>query len=361
MAFEDIVGNAKVKTYLTHLIDSGRVPHLLLFSGIDGIGKKLIAQEFGYLWMQRLAPAVAFRKENRKWVHPDLHLLHVEGKVGLHSIQSIRRIKEQLGYTPFEGRGKVCIIDDAHRMLPSSANALLKLLEEPPEYSLIILITSEPEKLLETITSRAQRIRFAPLTHQELVQTLVVHHRKEEKVAHEMASHAHGSLQAALSTEKDEIEELLYTVLSQGGLFSFADIADTAAQLAHVFEEKRKTLESVCKKETLELVQEMTASQKNQLEQEMEGAIQSMWMKQCDIFFRNIYSFYRDLYLVGSNSCPEHLVHPERYEQLQAAYQQGVAAPLEKVESALLIAKKALERSSSMSTILEALFTKILK
>lgn len=90
--------------------------------------------------------------------HPDIHVRSVEGKLGFHSFESIKSMLEIMAYEPFQAAGKVFIIDHAERMLPSSANALLKNLEEPNKSTLIILVANREDQLLPTIRSRAVKI-----------------------------------------------------------------------------------------------------------------------------------------------------------------------------------------------------------
>src|SRR5581483_407419 len=144
--FSKIVGNEKAKKSLNQLLQNDRVPHLLLFSGVEGVGKRLFAESFARAWLQGEKEPKAFE--------PDLHILKPEGKTGMHSMQAIKDLNEKLSYLPYESKGIACIIDDAERMLASSANALLKTLEEPKGKTLIILVSSQPEKLLLTIRSR---------------------------------------------------------------------------------------------------------------------------------------------------------------------------------------------------------------
>ena len=105
-------------------------------------------------------------------IHPDLLEIKPTGKVGLHSIVGIRSVLDQLALTPHAAVGRAILIEAADKMLPPTANALLKALEEPPKRSLIILTTSSPHRILPTIISRAQIMRIPAeaevLAHQTL-------------------------------------------------------------------------------------------------------------------------------------------------------------------------------------------------
>lgn len=127
---------------LTRLIEKGTLPHALLI--IDGEKR---AQKFA----EQLVGS-------EQTYHPDVHHIYPEGKC--HPISALRKLTEDASLTPFKAPYKVFLIHEADRMLVASANALLKTFEEPPERSIILLLTCYPDKLLPTILSRCQCYRF---------------------------------------------------------------------------------------------------------------------------------------------------------------------------------------------------------
>src|SRR3990167_1933568 len=118
--FESLLGNESVKIYLRKAVALNRVPHALLFSGIDGIGKSLFAKELATHLLQSNKERVDSAS------HPDLHILRPEGKGALHSIEALREMTHAMQQMPFEAKAKVFLIYDAHRMQPVQANAILK-------------------------------------------------------------------------------------------------------------------------------------------------------------------------------------------------------------------------------------------
>lgn len=127
---------------LTRLIQKKTIPHALLI--VDGKKRALkFAQEL-------IGTTAEF--------HPDIHHIRPEGKY--HPIAALRKLAEDVALTPFEAPYKVFLIHDAEKMLVASANALLKTFEEPTDYTVILLLTSYPDKLLPTILSRCQTYRF---------------------------------------------------------------------------------------------------------------------------------------------------------------------------------------------------------
>ena len=108
------------------------------------------------------------RLEGIIWTdHPDVGMVVAAPKRVL-LVEQMRLIEREANYRPYEGKARVFLIDDADKLNDSSANALLKVLEEPPHTSHIVLLTSRPDMLLPTIRSRCQMIRFSPLTAAEI-------------------------------------------------------------------------------------------------------------------------------------------------------------------------------------------------
>lgn len=187
MSLKDIIGQEKAVNILFALIKRQRVASSYLFCGEPGIGKKTAAINFAKALNCRETdfslysghpPAPSLENGNQgrfdacdtcdscrkidRGVHPDfLLILSEERQI---KINEIRMIDDALSFKPFEARKKIVIVDDADTMNISSANAFLKTLEEPPEESLIILVSSNPERLPGTIRSRCSRINFTPLS-----------------------------------------------------------------------------------------------------------------------------------------------------------------------------------------------------
>ena len=134
-------------------------------------------------------------------------------------IDNIRDIQKMLYLHPFEGKYKAVIIDDADRMLTPAQNCLLKILEEPPQHSILILIVTHPKGLLPTIRSRCQVIPFSRLPGKIMIDTLVGDFGWDPEAAAEYAGQADGSIAAALGTDWEAERE--------AGV-KFADLFDAA-------------------------------------------------------------------------------------------------------------------------------------
>ena len=154
---ENIIGHENVKIILNKIISEDKVGHAYLFSGKEGIGKKLMAMEFARMVMNN-----AYQDLDSK----DFMMIRPEKDVI--KIEEIRNLISEVYIKPVYSKRKVIIIDDADKMNINAQNALLKVLEEPPLYITLILITSNKERIISTILSRVTEIVFNELTNDEL-------------------------------------------------------------------------------------------------------------------------------------------------------------------------------------------------
>jgi DNA polymerase-3 subunit delta' len=176
MGLRDVIGQHKAIRILLGTLRRERVPSSLLFTGDSGIGKKLTALNYAKA-LNCLDPVdhdacnrcISCRKIDGA-IHPDVHVFVPDDDEI--KIEMIRRAEEILSLTPLEGRRKVLIIDNAECMNTNAANAFLKTLEEPDEHSIIILVTSNAEGMLDTIRSRCMRVPFIPLSQEDFMKVL---------------------------------------------------------------------------------------------------------------------------------------------------------------------------------------------
>jgi DNA polymerase-3 subunit delta' len=205
MDFQSLLGNEPIKAYLQKAIHNATLSHALLFSGPDGVGKSLFAKVVAKKLLQSEDDRVM------KETHPDFHVLRPEGKTGLHSMERLREMIDEVYTTAFEAPAKVFVIHDAERMQTASANAILKTLEEPTPDTTLILLTSQQSEILPTIRSRTVRLSFQPLSEKEVASFL-----KEQNLPLDLAKHAQGSLRKALDlTEMEPLRKSVFLILSK--------------------------------------------------------------------------------------------------------------------------------------------------
>lgn len=201
MDFSTIIGHEKQIRALKNSIKKGTISHSYLFEGEEGLGKKTVAYAFAKsLLCERgqdepcnaCSSCIKFDSSN----HPDFKIISPTNDTI--PIKEIVNLVKDISIIPFESNRKIYIIDNCHNMRLESQNALLKTLEEPPEYVTIILITSEKDKIIPTILSRCQIIKFYSLENSKIVNLLVEKYNIEINKAKFIASFSKGSLKKSL-------------------------------------------------------------------------------------------------------------------------------------------------------------------
>lgn len=173
--FEDISGQDQVTVTLKNELESNRISHAYLFCGTRGTGKtsmaKLLAKAVNCKAAEGLNPCNACESciSINEGNSIDVYEIDAASNRG---IDDIRNLREAIKFTPTLGKYKVYIIDEVHMLTNEAFNALLKTLEEPPEYVLFILATTEPHKLPATILSRCQRFDFRRISAENIAERL---------------------------------------------------------------------------------------------------------------------------------------------------------------------------------------------
>ena len=174
-SFYELIGQEAIKENLIHALDSGRLGHAYLFSGLRGSGKTSSARIFAKdLLCERGVGSHACEScASCNSANEGRHMDIIEMDAASHrKIEDIRDLIEQTRYAPVSGRFKIFIIDEAHMLTKEASNAFLKTLEEPPAYIKFILATTDPLKLPATILSRTQHFRFKAISHELIVKHL---------------------------------------------------------------------------------------------------------------------------------------------------------------------------------------------
>lgn len=250
MDFSNVIGQEPAKERLIQMVKEGRLPHALLFCGPEGVGKMALAMAFASYLLTNpdgedngsidTTNALAML---RKWEHPDLHFSYptikrpnmssdhqpisndfaqewyemiMQGtyftmnqwmkQMGATTQQAIitgaesDELSRILALKSSQGGYKIAIIWRPERMNLTSANKLLKLLEEPPHKTIFLMVCEEPEKLLETIISRTQRIDVKRIDDDAIEQALITQRGIDNDAAHRIARIANGSWLKALET-----------------------------------------------------------------------------------------------------------------------------------------------------------------
>ncbi len=208
MAFKDVVGNEGVKRILHKALKHKKLPNSILFVGPEGIGKTevalVVAKALNCLKKssdacEECAHCRAISKKN----FPDVMVLSPAREIL--KIEQMRFLKEMAHLKPMIGQKRVFIVQDAEKMNEEASNSLLKVLEEPPPFSQIILVTPNPYRIIPTIKSRCQIFQFSPIPKEEIRKALITKGIPSER-AGILAQFVGGNLKRALSLEWDEIQ-----------------------------------------------------------------------------------------------------------------------------------------------------------
>ena len=217
--FDQLIGNEKIKQDLRKAIQTGKVSHSYLLIGNKGIGKMLFAKEFAKAILcenkeskpcMHCTSCTSFENGN----HPDFYTVSLEEKENSIKIDTIRALQSKVQELPIRSKRKVYIIDDSEFMTKEAQNCLLKTIEEPPAFVTILLVTSNENKILNTIQSRCLKIHFQPIEENQLKNYLEEHYHRKD-ISENQLKAFNGSIGKALQMEENrEIYHTIETVFN---------------------------------------------------------------------------------------------------------------------------------------------------
>ena len=212
MGFPQIIGHEPQKEFLRNSVRKNRISHAYLFSGPEGVGKKLVAIGFAKLincsedGAKNLDCECTSCVKTEKGLNPDVSVFGYPGEKTI-KVDHVRQDIERLIHlAPYENPYKVFIIDGAQRMNFNAQNAFLKTLEEPPPNSVIILITTLADLLMPTIRSRCQSVVFQPLETAQ-VREFMENEKPGDDDTELVSRISGGSISRALGTDEDYLRK----------------------------------------------------------------------------------------------------------------------------------------------------------
>ena len=235
--FEDVKGQEHIVTTLQNQIKANRIGHAYLFCGTRGTGKTTVAKIFAKAvnceHPVNGSPCGECAMCKSIAAGTSMNVIEIDAASN-NGVDNIREIREEVTYRPTEGKYKVYIIDEVHMLSIGAFNALLKTLEEPPEYVIFILATTEVHKIPITILSRCQHYDFKRSSietitarMQELMDTEQI--EVEDKALRYIAKAADGSMRDALSLldqciafylgQKLDIRKIDHLLIDRSGIF----------------------------------------------------------------------------------------------------------------------------------------------
>jgi DNA polymerase III subunit delta' len=242
MPFREVVGHRRLLTLISRAIARDTLIPSLIFSGPEGVGKRLTAIAVAQALNCSAAEAAPYRNRTpvpdaapgvgrnfssaptdddivhdacgkcpacrriARGAYPDVQMIE-PGETGSIKIEQVRAVIDQAMFRPFEGRRRVTIIAQAEALVPAAQNALLKTLEEPLASSVFILVTSRPDALLPTVRSRCAHLRFGRLPAADVAVVLERGHGYARQEALAAAAASDGSIHQALNLEAEEYVE----------------------------------------------------------------------------------------------------------------------------------------------------------
>ncbi len=229
--FENIVGHEEIKKVLSNAINNNGILHSYLFIGEEGIGKKELAKEFSKAILctsEEDRPCDICKACREFNTNNNINFSAINEEGSAIKIDQIRNMQNKIAEKPMNSNYKIYLINDVELMTQEAQNCLLKTLEEPPEYIVIILITSNENKVLNTIKSRCLKLYFNNLTNEE-VKNILENKFGIENTGNSFLTAVGGSIKKALlikekSSEYEQIDKL-FDIIKKENLVNFINSA----------------------------------------------------------------------------------------------------------------------------------------
>lgn len=240
--FKDIIGQDQVKKHLQEGIKQGNLSHAYIINGETGSGRRLLASALTKtLLCENKTPQGDACGKCKSCLqadsnnHPDIRFItHEKTSIGIDDIRE--QLINDVTIKPYSSSHKVYIIPDANKMTEQAQNALLKTIEEPPEYAVILLLTENAKNLLSTITSRCITLNTEPLEQEAITQYLIKNLQMEPERAKIAAGFCQGNVGKAIhfasSEDFQEIKEDTLHLLKEIDEMDISDIVSMIKELS---------------------------------------------------------------------------------------------------------------------------------
>jgi len=324
MSLIDIKGQELAVKLLKKANSSGKLAHSYLFYGPQGVGKEFAAREFAKLLnctenksdtCDKCSTCLRITQSK----HPDILWIYPAGKSRVITIKQVRRLQDFLAWKPYEGRVKVCVLVDAHTLKAEASNALLKTLEEPPQNSVLVLVTDSPELLLPTIRSRTQGVQFFNLKENEVSDILEKKLGLTQEEACRFSELSMGSVSRALMFKDESVlaqRKSLLDILSEGSLYGMKNVMDKILEIQDNLEKFKDDLMAKISKEnqTGQIEAELSDSDDAlDLDQDENAFVAGEYRRRVQDILSLILSWYRDILLYKATK-KEKLIYNKDYK-----------------------------------------------
>ena len=321
LELKEILGHEPIKEHFFNAVLTGNISHAYILSGEAGMGKKSLANAFALALLCEKGQADPCRqchacKQVMSGNHPDLiYVTHEKpASIGVDDVR--RQINDTIQVKPYSSAHKIYIVDEAEKMTVQAQNALLKTIEEPPAYAVILLLTTNAEAFLPTILSRCVQLKLKPLTDGEVKDYLV----------------------SRMGVELSQAE--IYTAFARGNLGKAIHLADSE-DFRHLYGELLDLLKNLKKSDISELLERIRKMKEDKLD-----------IHQCLDFMQ---MWYRDVLMYKTTKDINLLIFKDEFSTVNAMSTVSGYEGLERILTAIDKARIRLDANVNMELVMELL------
>ena len=319
--FNDIIGHEMIKEHFKKAIETNHVSHAYILTGEAGMGRKSLANAFAMTLLcekGKKEPCMQCHacKQVMSGSHPDLIFVSHEkpNSIGVDDIRE--QINDTIMIRPYSSYYKIYIVDEAEKMTAQAQNALLKTIEEPPAYAVILLLTTNAEAFLPTILSRCVQLKLKPLKDGEVKDYLV----------------------SRMGVELSQAE--IYTAFARGNLGKAIHLADSE-DFRHLYGELLDLLKNLKKSDISELLERIRKMKEDKLD-----------IHQCLDFMQ---MWYRDVLMYKTTKDINLLIFKDEFSTVNAMSTVSGYEGLERILTAIDKARIRLDANVNMELVMELL------
>ncbi|RHR52766.1 DNA polymerase III subunit delta' [Clostridium sp. AF18-27] len=321
LELKEILGHEPIKEHFFNAVLTGNISHAYILSGETGMGKKSLANAFALALLCEKGQADPCRqchacKQVMSGNHPDLiYVTHEKpASIGVDDVR--RQINDTIQVKPYSSAHKIYIVDEAEKMTVQAQNALLKTIEEPPAYAVILLLTTNAEAFLPTILSRCVQLKLKPLKDGEVKDYLV----------------------SRMGVELSQAE--IYTAFARGNLGKAIHLADSE-DFRHLYGELLDLLKNLKKSDISELLERIRKMKEDKLD-----------IHQCLDFMQ---MWYRDVLMYKTTKDINLLIFKDEFSTVNAMSTVSGYEGLERILTAIDKARIRLDANVNMELVMELL------
>lgn len=321
LELKEILGHGPIKEHFFNAVITGNISHAYILSDEAGMGKKSLANAFALALLCEKGQADPCRqchacKQVMSGNHPDLiYVTHEKpASIGVDDVR--RQINDTIQVKPYSSAHKIYIVDEAEKMTVQAQNALLKTIEEPPAYAVILLLTTNAEAFLPTILSRCVQLKLKPLKDGEVKDYLV----------------------SRMSVEMSQAE--IYTAFARGNLGKAIHLADSE-DFRHLYGELLDLLKNLKKSDISELLERIRKMKEDKLD-----------IHQCLDFMQ---MWYRDVLMYKTTKDINLLIFKDEFSTVNAMSTVSGYEGLERILTAIDKARIRLDANVNMELVMELL------